>query len=165
MNSKKIIRSLLVLSLISMNIGCDQFSKQFVRKNIAADESFQFLSNHVTITKLENRGAFLSLGDSLAKPLRNVILSVLPLLALTLGLFYILTRTDISNVSLYGACFIIGGGIGNIFDRVVYGSVTDFLYIHFRFFHTGVFNLADTSIMTGSFIILLHYIMKRKNQP
>jgi signal peptidase II len=153
----------MVLALISMNIGCDQVSKQLVRENVATDESFQFLSNHLTVTRLENRGAFLSLGDSLASPLRNVILSVLPLLALTLGLFYILTRTGLSNGSLYGACFIIGGGIGNIFDRISYGSVTDFLYIHFSLFHTGVFNLADTSIMTGSFIILFHHIMKRKN--
>jgi signal peptidase II len=66
---------------------------------------------------------------------------------------------------LTGFCFVIGGGIGNVFDRIVYGSVTDFLHINFGFFQTGIFNLADLSIMTGVFIILLQSLFKRKAFP
>ena len=50
---------------------------------------------------------------------------------------------------LIGLCFVIGGGVGNLFDRMVYGSVTDFLYLKFGVFQTGIFNMADVSIMTG----------------
>jgi signal peptidase II len=83
---KKIIRSLLVLSLLSMNIGSDQVSKQLIRENISADENVQFLRNHLTVTKLANGGAFLSFGDFLSKPLRNIFLSILSLNALSLPL-------------------------------------------------------------------------------
>jgi signal peptidase II len=63
---------------------------------------------------------------------------------------------------LAGFCFIIGGGIGNLFDRIFRGSVTDFLYIKFGIFHTGIFNLADVSIMSGMFIVLIQFFLKRK---
>ena len=48
-----------------------------------------------------------------------------------------------------GLCSVAGGGIGNIFDRVMYGSVTDFLYVRVGIFQTGIFNFADVSITAG----------------
>ena len=62
---------------------------------------------------------------------------------------------------LAGFCFVIGGGIGNVFDRIAYGSVTDFLHVKFGIFQTGIFNVADLSIMTGVVIILLQSILKQ----
>ncbi|MGB3075106.1 MAG: signal peptidase II [Chitinophagales bacterium] len=52
-------------------------------------------------------------------------------------------------------CFVIGGGIGNLIDRMLYGSVTDFLFIHSGMFRTGIFNMADTSIMLGSLLFII----------
>ena len=57
---------------------------------------------------------------------------------------------------------IVGGGFGNIYDRIVHGSVTDFMHINFIIFQTGVFNVADVSIMTGTFILLIQAYIKRK---
>jgi len=54
-----------------------------------------------------------------------------------------------------GMCFLIGGGIGNIADRMIYGSVTDFLHLTFGALQTGIFNMADVSIMMGILLILL----------
>ena len=56
---------------------------------------------------------------------------------------------------------IIGGGIGNIFDRIVYGSVTDFLYLNFGgIMKTGIFNIADLSVTTGMILILISSFKK-----
>ena len=60
-----------------------------------------------------------------------------------------------SKITFLGICFIIGGGIGNIFDRIWHGSVTDFIYIEYQPFHTGVFNVADLSITTGALLIII----------
>ena len=111
--------------------------------------------------RVENSGAFLSFGDSLSKSVKNILLSVLPVIALAFALVYIFRKETINTVSLIAICCIIGGGIGNIFDRIAYGSVTDFLYLHFGNLHTGVFNLADLSITTGAVIILLQSTVKR----
>ena len=63
---------------------------------------------------------------------------------------------------LFAVILIVGGGIGNLYDRIAYGSVTDFMHIKFGVLQTGVFNVADMSIMAGMFIILFHAWFKKK---
>ena len=70
-------------------------------------------------------------------------------------------RTDMSRSAFIGLAFVVGGGIGNIYDRAIYGSVTDFLHLDFYLFKTGVFNLADVSIMTGVFIVLIAFMIRQ----
>jgi signal peptidase II len=63
---------------------------------------------------------------------------------------------------MVGAAFVIGGGIGNLYDRIMFGSVTDFLHIDFVIFQTGIFNFADVSIMIGmAMIIAAAYVNRR----
>ena len=60
------------------------------------------------------------------------------------------------QIGLIGFCLIIGGGIANIYDRILYGSVTDFLFIDLGgIFKTGIFNIADLSVTTGMLLFLL----------
>jgi len=161
MKTKKIFRTVIILCIVFVNIGCDQVSKKIIRDKISLNETVSYLNNHLTITKVENPGAFLSLGSNLSASPKNIFLALLPILALAFGFYYIITKPNLSRATIFGLCCIIGGGIGNIFDRLVYGSVTDFLYIHFNFFHTGIFNLADVSIVTGSLLILLNSLIKK----
>lgn len=156
MNSKRLVRTLVILLVLGLNIGCDQVSKTIVRNNMGFYNQVGFLHNHITLSKVENTGAFLSLGDSLSGPLRMILLNIIPLLAVVFGLGYILVKQNINRVTLLGVILIIGGGFGNIYDRLVRGSVTDFMHINFIIFQTGVFNVADMSIMAGMFIILIH---------
>jgi len=161
MTTKRSIKIILILFVILINIGCDQVSKKIIRQNITPNGTIHLLSRHITITNVENTGAFLSLGNSLTKTSKNILLSLLPFIAVMLGLLYVLTKQNLPNPLLAGFCFVIGGGIGNIFDRSVYGSVTDFLHIDFGIFQTGIFNMADLSIMTGVFIILIQSFLRR----
>ena len=158
----KWIRNTMIFAIILLNIGCDQVSKKMVRDRLAENETIQWLGDHLTITKVENSGAFLSWGDHLSGLTRNLLLSILPTLFIAFGIFYILSRNTFSRTGLVGTCFIIGGGIGNIIDRVMMGSVTDFLFIRIGFFHTGIFNFADLSIMTGAVLVLIHFILRNK---
>jgi signal peptidase II len=160
-SSRHLIRTISIVLLVLTNISCDQISKNLVRQNIQYYENINFLGNHVTLTKIENSGAFLSLGDSFSSPLKFILLSILPTISLTLGFLFMVTKKDLTKITLLALCLIIGGGIGNVYDRLVYGSVTDFLHIDFGFFQTGIFNLADVSIMIGMFIILIHAYFKR----
>lgn len=158
----KWLRAFLILFILALNIGCDQISKSIVRKDMHEYQVISYLDNHVTLEKVENTGAFLSLGDTLGGPVHFVLLVVLPVAALLFGLGYILTKTNINKYKLLGIILIIGGGIGNLYDRIVHGSVTDFMHIDFVIFQTGVFNVADMSIMAGMAIILLDSFLERK---
>ena len=68
MKSKQILRTLLIVTMLSSNIGCDQISKSIVRQRINYNEQIGLMNNYVTLTRIENTGAFLSLGNSLPQP-------------------------------------------------------------------------------------------------
>lgn len=157
----KLLSRALILSLVLFNIGCDQVTKRIVRNNVDYNENIKIISKHFTLTKVENSGAFLSSGDSLPVPIKFVLLSLLPLFVLGYGVYYVMTKTEMNKLFIAGICFVIGGGIGNLYDRLLYGSVTDFLHIDFVIFQTGVFNIADVSIMLGMVMILTHLYFKR----
>ncbi len=144
----------MLLAVLSSNIGCDQISKNIVRQKIDYNEQVSLVNDYLTLTKVENEGAFLSVGHSLPQPLKILLLTILPLVILGLALIYLLMKKSLSNLTSLGICFVLGGGLGNIYDRLIYGSVTDFLHINFVIFQTGIFNMADVSIIAGTFAIV-----------
>jgi signal peptidase II len=157
------LRAIIILLIVMTNFGCDQVSKRIVRQTVPYEGNINFFHEHFLLTRVENPGAFLSMGNTLHGPVKFVVLTLLPLLALIIGLVMIIIRRHLSWIPLIAICFIIGGGIGNIYDRVVYGSVTDFLYVGYGALHTGIFNLADVSVTTG-FILLLFYSTFKKDR-
>ncbi|HEU5293104.1 MAG TPA: signal peptidase II [Cyclobacteriaceae bacterium] len=158
----KIIRTLAILVVLIMNVSCDQISKSVVRQTVHEYQEISVIKNFVTVTKVENAGAFLSLGTSLPDTVRFILLTLLPLIVLGFGVGFLFFKNDLSKAQLAGFTFVLGGGIGNIYDRLVHGTVTDFLHMNFGIFQTGIFNMADVSIMTGVFIVLLDSLFNLK---
>lgn len=154
----------MILVLIILNIGCDQVSKHLVREKINYYEQVELINDNLILTKVENNGGFLGFGSAINPSLKKIFFLAFPALVLVILLGFILSRTRDSILFLIGISFIIGGGIGNIFDRIVYGSVTDFLHLDLGIFKTGIFNLADVSIMFGTACILFYNLTKKK-QP
>jgi signal peptidase II len=157
-------RALVVLVILAVNVGCDQVTKSMMRRHITVFDHYSFFNGHVTLLNVENTGAFLSLGDNLPNPFRFILLTMLPVLALLAGLSYVIAKKNITKLSLVGIVFVIGGGMGNIYDRIVHGSVTDFMHLRFGVFQTGVFNAADVSIMIGAGLVLLDTLINKKAQ-
>ena len=162
MNAKRIFNIMLILVVLVSNVGCDQVSKAIARNSLSDNQIVSLANDHIKLMKVENKGAFLSIGSALPVFLRIILLNILPLVVLGLVGFYVFTKTNLSRLTTIGTCFVIGGGLGNIYDRMVYGSVTDFLHIDFVIFQTGVFNLADVSIMVGAFVIAFDVVRHRK---
>lgn len=161
MDRKAILRAIIIFSILAINVGCDQISKSMVRNRIDENEQISVVKNYVRLMRVENEGAFLSLGNSLPKVVRFILLSLVPLAILGFGIGYLFTKKNLSKTMLLGFAFVIGGGIGNLYDRLVYGSVTDFMHIDFVIFQTGIFNMADVSIMTGMTIVIIGSFLDR----
>jgi signal peptidase II len=158
--AKKILRIAFILMILVANIGCDQISKNIARQKIEKNEQINVIDNYVTLTKVENTGAFLSFGNEFPIQIKNILLIFLPLIVIVFVIRFLLTKSKLSKLTIIGLCSIIGGGIGNIYDRIIYGSVTDFLHINFVIFQTGIFNMGDVSIMFGMFLLLIDFIIK-----
>lgn len=155
MKVKSVLRVFAIFAILIVNVGCDQISKNIVRQQIEYNERIALVNDHLTLTKIENQGALLGLGQSLPQPVKILLLTVLPLASLGLAFLYLLANRNLSKSMVLSICFIIGGGIGNIYDRLVYGSVTDFLHIDFVLFETAIFNMADVSILVGVLVIMV----------
>ncbi len=154
MKKDKLIRIILILSILLASVGGDQISKKIVRERVSYYENIVVIDNFITLTKIENTGAFLGLGDNLPRIWYKILMIFLPLIVLGYALFYLIKRKDLSKLLTVAITFVIAGGIGNIIDRFLYGSVTDFLYFDFHIFHTGIVNFADIILTTGFFILL-----------
>lgn len=160
MNLKTILRNALIISIIMLNVGCDQVTKSIARKQLVYHESITIIDNFLILTKVENSGAFLSLGSSLPYFVKFLTLFLFPVLVIAYAI-YLLIEKNFSKPTIIGFCFVIGGGAGNLYDRIRFGSVTDFLHLNFGLFQTGIFNMADVSIMVGMVVILSEIYLKK----
>lgn len=160
MKLKRITTICFSLLLILSNISCDQITKNSAREELIQHEKVNIINDNFILTKVENTGAALSLGENLPPILKIILLQILPLIVLVFLFHRILVHKNIPTLNVAGFSFIIGGGIGNIYDRILYGSVTDFMYIEIGFLHTGIFNMADVSVVVGSLLLLSSYLIE-----
>ena len=149
-------RYLLITILVFLSIVLDQISKIWVRNNFENYSEKSIIGDVFTLIKVENTGAFLGMGSELSEIPRILLLIIFPVIVLISITLYTYIDKSLDKLSIIGFSLIIGGGIANIFDRIVFGSVTDFLYINLGgIFKTGIFNIADLSVTTGMIIILI----------
>ncbi len=155
-------RVAIILSLVFLNISCDQLSKKIARNKIEPNERIQVIQDNLILTKVENTGAAYSWGSNWNPIVKRVVLQVIPAIVLLILLGMVLIKKEYPNSVIIGFSFVIGGGIGNVFDRIVYGSVTDFMYVDLGFFATEIFNMADVSIVIGALIVLSNALTSKK---
>lgn len=161
----KLSRTLSIIVLIIANIAIDQISKIIVRAKIAQYEIIELIGDFFIMTKVENEGAFLGMGSDLSPTLKWVFLLILPVIVLGGVVYYILTNKSLDRLSLIAFCCIVGGGIANVFDRFMYGSVTDFFHIDLGgIFRTGIFNVADMSVSFGMILLVIASFKQRKQE-
>ena len=154
-------RNLLITIIVFLSIAFDQISKIWVRNNFESYVENSIVGDIFTLIKVENTGAFLGMGSELSETPRILLLIVLPIVVLISITIYTYFDKSLDKISIIGFSLIIGGGISNIFDRIVFGSVTDFLYLNFgSIFKTGIFNIADVSVTTGMILILISSFKK-----
>tara|TARA_B100000427_G_scaffold284702_1_gene257711 strand:+ start:255 stop:737 length:483 start_codon:yes stop_codon:yes gene_type:complete len=149
-------RNTSITILIAVSILLDQLSKILIRNNVEQYSDIKLIGEYFILTNVENSGAFLGMGSDFSPIMKSIFLVILPIVILTCIIIYVYRDKEIDKISLIGFSIIIGGGIGNIFDRIIYGSVTDFLFIDLGgIFKTGIFNIADLAVTTGMILILL----------
>jgi signal peptidase II len=134
-------------------IGCDRVTKHVATTALAGMPGRSYLGDTIRLDYAENAGGFLSLGATLPPGTRAIIFTVatgLILLALTVAA----VRRQWHGWPVLGLTLFIAGGASNWIDRVVRGSVVDFLNVGVGAVRTGVFNVADVAIMVGAVIFI-----------
>ncbi len=138
----------------------DKFTKLLVSHTFYPGESRNIIGNFFKLTFIENRGIAFGLVSEWSHPLKTPLLLILSLAALVfIGNIYYKAKKTIFIKLSFGLIF--GGAFGNIYDRVVYRSVIDFLNFGIGHARWPFFNIADSSITIG--VIIIIFILLRKD--
>ena len=148
------LKRLSIILFVLLNVGCDQLSKDLVRKHVEPLDYIQVVNDNLILTNVENTGAMLGFGQGFPPILKMIFLKGLPLIVLMILFVRMIQNTNLNRWMVLAFAFVIGGGMGNLIDRIAYGSVTDFFQIKLGIFKTGIFNMADVSVTIGVFILL-----------
>ena len=155
-----------MLAVFLLTVGCDQGSKALARSYLAGGNDVSLLGGVLVLRYVENQGAFLSLGAWLPRPVRRAVFIAFPLIILAGVIFYVIRKKDLRGPFAVGLSFAAGGGAGNLLDRIIHdGRVGDFLNLGVGGVRTGIFNLADMSIMLGCLLLLIDGMGVREARP
>ena len=154
----------IVLLILLSCAGCDQATKAIAKEYLPRNAIMSFMGDTVRLQYIENKGGFLSMGDSLPKKTRGLIFTVAASTIVVLMLCYLLVASSLTPTITIALSLICGGGFGNLIDRILYGGhVIDFLNVGVGGLRTGIFNVADVALMAGMFLILLSGTQRRRN--
>lgn len=137
--------------VILVLVGCDQLLKSWTVHHLALGESTAFLPGFMQLTRVHNYGAAWSSFSG-----KTVALIVVTA-ALMLAVAYLLVRRIVRHpLGCAAAVLILGGGIGNIIDRIANGYVVDMFDL--LLFNYPVFNLADCFVVVGVILGAVYYL-------
>jgi signal peptidase II len=152
----------LVVALVAAIIAVDLVTKAVAERMLADRPTIHLLGDTVRIGYVLNAGVFLSLGHALSPRLRFwlFVVGVSGVLAMLLGLTFRDPR--FRKAEVVAVASIVGGGVGNLCDRVQLGVVRDFMNVGVGSLRTGIFNVADMAITFGGIALIVLPILRRK---
>ena len=144
---------LLLLSLLV--VAFDRLSKLWVQKHITEGGNIVVVPHVFRLTHVLNEGAAFSLfNDAPPNPTRWA-LTGFSLVAAVIVLVLIMRIGRRFSVTALGLALVLGGALGNMWDRLQYKMVTDFLEVTIVHYHWPDFNIADSSIVVGGILLVL----------
>ena len=152
-----------LLGLSALLLLADRLTKIWVSKHIPFGDAIPVIPHFLRITHWTNEGAAFSMFADTASPHAvrwglvsfSLIAAVIVLIAMIrLGSHVTLTTTALA--------LILAGALGNVHDRIAYGSVIDFIEVHIFSYHWPDFNVADSSIVVGACMLMLDSLLPKK---
>jgi signal peptidase II len=146
-------------------VAADRVTKWLVSTRLEVGDNLQVIRHIFAISHVENPGAAFSLFNDSSSPARVrwmlLIFSLLAAVAVLVALLKLGRRITATSVAL---ALILGGALGNAYDRLRFGYVIDFLEVHIIHYHWPDFNVADSAIVVGGILLLFDALFPGKEQ-
>ena len=149
-------RRLFPFVIAALVVVLDRFTKGLIKTHISAYDTISVIPGLFNIVHSENPGIAFGMLANTSGPWRNVLLigfSAVVLIAISVMLLRPSSQRD--TVLRTALAFILGGAFGNLYDRIVNGTVTDFIEVHAGQHYFPAFNVADSAITVGACLLLL----------
>jgi len=143
-----------LLAIILLIFGLDRYSKIEIINNFS--DTSVYLNDFLNFDLIWNTGIGFGLLKSNTAIFYNLISILIGLVVIIL--FFLALRSKSFDKIIYA--IIIGGALGNFYDRVFYNAVPDFIDIHYRNFHWFTFNIADIFITVGIIALIIYDFFK-----
>jgi len=146
---KKIIFCSLIIIVIFL---LDRFTKLYVLSLVEIDNHIDiFVTSFLNIYLVWNKGIAFGLLNFEQSGIYNLITGIIAMISLAILVMIVKTK----DIRVYFLSFIFAGAIGNLFDRLYYAAVPDFIDLHVNNFHWFIFNVADIFISFGVICLIL----------
>jgi signal peptidase II len=154
--------SYLLIALIVILL--DRWSKHMVAQRIRLYSHIQIIPGLFRLTHTENTGAAFSLFADSTLPWKTGLLVGFSAIALLVVAFLLWKNESTQVATGVGLSLIMGGAVGNLWDRVARGRVVDFLLVYVKQYQWPVFNLADSAIVVGAGLLILEILFSRSQR-
>lgn len=156
------LRGLVYYGLAAIVFTLDRLTKWIIEARVSVFDTHTVIPGFFDIVHARNRGAAFSLFADSTSPWRPFFLIGLSLAALLLVAGILRNASRLDRPTAFGLSLILGGALGNVFDRIVSGAVTDFLDFYIGDLHWPAFNVADSAIVVGSGLLLLSLLRPKQ---
>ncbi len=155
-----------LLLLSAAVIVADRLSKLWITHHLEIGGAIPVIPGVFRITHVLNDGAAFSLFADSTSPehVRWGLIAFSTLAALAVLVALLRMGRDLTLTTL-ALALVLGGAIGNDYDRIRFASVVDFLEVHIVHYHWPDFNVADSAIVVGASLLLLDAILPKKHHP
>lgn len=144
-----------VVAIAAAIFALDRWTKWIVETTFSPFDTKVIIPGFFSVVRSENPGIAFGLFQESTSKYRTGALVVFSLLAVAI-LAWMLRRVDhMDRLTAVGLALIFGGALGNVYDRVHVGAVTDFLDFYLGNVHWYTFNIADSAICTGAGLLLI----------
>jgi signal peptidase II len=133
----------------------DQLTKAMVRASLPLHESVTIIPGLIDFTHVRNTGAAFGFLNAVDFPFKTAVISLIATAALVGVGMYAASLAHHQIIARIGLALITGGAAGNLLDRLIVGSVVDFVDVYWRTWHFWAFNVADSAISIGVAIMIL----------
>jgi signal peptidase II len=145
---------LILLPTVAAVVLLDIITKAYIDSNMSLHESVEVIRGFLNITYVRNPGAAFSFLASASPGFRSIFFLAVTILAMVLVLYYIAKSKTEEPLMIFALSLILSGALGNFIDRVRLGEVIDFIDVYLGAYHWPAFNVADSAITVGAFIML-----------
>jgi signal peptidase II len=143
-------------------VAIDRLTKWIVETHVSAMDTYRVIPGFFDIVHSENRGVAFGIFNDSSSEWRTGLLIMLALAAVVFVSAMLWRPDRLDRSSFWGLALILGGAAGNVFDRIMWGRVTDFLDFYLGTYHWHTFNIADSAIVIGSGLLLIDLLRPKR---
>jgi signal peptidase II len=138
----------------------DRVTKWAIAQTIPLEDAMNVIPGFFRLTHLENTGAAFSLFADSPSPFRTTLLIIFSVAALAVVSVLLWKDRNVFHSGTLALSLILGGAVGNLWDRLSAGKVTDFLNFYIGAHHWPPFNVADSAIVVGALLLFMRMLRK-----